>query len=110
MKQYVIDELRPGEYERIKNHLEAACGPAELSGIFWLALDPSVYTEIQAAHTECQPFYAALRLSEQAVAVEFLIRTRSRVRCDCMAYATAAQTAWLMERLDAMLAELGIPV
>jgi hypothetical protein len=73
-------------------------------------LDEALYTPTQAAHMDCQPFYAAIRLSEQAVAVEFLIRTKNRMRCDCMGYATPEQTDWLMKRLDAMLAELEINV
>lgn len=110
MKQYVIDELHPGEHERLKAYLQALCGPAELEQLYWLLLDESLYTPTQAAHMDCQPFYAAIRLSEKAVAMEFLIRTKNRMRCDCMGYATPEQTAWLMKRLDAMLAELEINV
>ncbi|MFW5901698.1 MAG: hypothetical protein ACOCTS_01530 [Thermodesulfobacteriota bacterium] len=110
MKQYVIDELQAGEHERLKAYLKAVCGPPELEEIYWLLLDESLYTPTQAAHTDCQPFYAAIHLSGQAVAVEFLIRTKNRMRCDCMGYATPEQTAWLMKRLDEMLAELEIHV
>ncbi len=110
MKQYVIDELAPADHERVKSYLDAVCGPAELDNIYWLLLDESLYTPIQAAHTDCQPFYAAICLRERTVAVELLIRTKNRIRCDCMGYATPEQIVWLIERLDAMLAELEIRV
>ncbi len=110
MKQYVIDELKPHDHKRLQSHLKASCGPAELEGVYWLCLDASLYTETQAAHRECQPFYAAIRLRKQSIAIEFLIRTRNRIRCDCMAYATAEQIAWLVESLDDMLGQLGVAV
>ncbi|MFO7838758.1 MAG: hypothetical protein R6X08_04575 [Desulfosalsimonadaceae bacterium] len=108
MKQYVIDELQPRDHERIKSYLESVCGTAELDNLYWLALDESLYTRTQAAHTECQPFYAAIRLESSAVGVEFLIRTKNRIRCSCMAYATAEQAKWLMAQLDGMLDQLEI--
>ena len=108
MKQYVIDELRPGDHEKLKSYLESHCGPAELENLYWVALDASVYSETQTAHTDCQPFYAAVRLDEQAIAIEFLIRTKNRIRCDCIAYATDEQKAWLMGFLDAMFEQLEI--
>jgi len=106
MKQYVIDELRPGDHEKLKSYLESHCGPAELAGLYWVALDESVYSETQTAHADCQPFYAAVRLGEQSVAIEFLIRTKNRIRCNCIAYATARQKTWLMDFLDAMFERL----
>lgn len=36
MKQYVIDELRPEDYIKLKSYLESAYGPAELENIFWV--------------------------------------------------------------------------
>ncbi len=108
MKQYVIDELQPSDQERLKSYLESVCGPAEVENLYWLPLDESLYTSTQAAHRDCQPFYAAIRLEPGAVGIEFLIRTKKRIRCSCMAYATAEQTRWLMSQLDGMLAQLEI--
>jgi hypothetical protein len=109
MKQYVIDELRPGESERLRAYLEATIGFSGVRGVYWLPLEPVLYTQTQAAHAECQPFYAAIVLTEGSVSVELLIRTKNRIRCDCIAHATAEQSLWLMERLDTMFTELEIP-
>jgi len=106
MKQYVIDELRPGDHDKLKSYLESHCGPAELENIYWVLLDESVYTPTQTSHADCQPFYAAIHLNEQSVAIEFLIRTKNRIRCDCIAYATAEQKVWLMDYLDAIFEHL----
>ena len=36
MKQYVVDEIRPADYEKIKAYLDAEFGPAEMGGIYWV--------------------------------------------------------------------------
>ncbi len=108
MKQYVIDELRPGDYRKLKSCLQERLGRAELDDLFWLEIDKSIYNETQAAHVDCQPFFAAVRLEEQSIAVELLIRTMNRMRCECISYATAEQTAWLIAFLDNLVDELGI--
>lgn len=109
MKQYIIDEIRIYDYEKIKNHLDARLGPAELDNIYWLPLGPSLHTDIQAAHRECHPLYFALELNTDSIAAEFLVRTKNRVRCDCIGNATQAQAAWLIEFVDSVFEKLEIP-
>jgi len=59
-------------------------------------------------HTECQPFYVAVDLETNLVAFELLVRTKNRMRCSCMGYATEKQRNWLMGFADAMFDNLGI--
>jgi hypothetical protein len=108
MKQYVIDELRPADQEKIKTYLDENYGPCELGGVYWIPLDPQYLSETQSEHTACQPFYFALELLPHALACELLVRTRERVRCGCIAYADQRQREWIMELIDTMFERLDI--
>ena len=106
MKQYVIDEIRSQDYEKIKAYLDQTFGEAEMGGIYWIPLDPKMLTHVQEAHKECQPFYFAIDLAPGRLACEFLIRTKSRLRCDCIGYATDRQRNWVMKTIDAIFEKL----
>jgi hypothetical protein len=108
MKQYVIDELRPDDHHKIKQYLDKQFGPAEIGGVYWVPLTAEVLTEIQQQHVDCQPFYVAIELQEDQLALELLIRTKSRVRCACIGYAAPDQRNWMVELIDAMFKHLDI--
>ncbi len=108
MKQFVIDELRPTDYKTLKTHLDDTYGAAAMDGIYWLPIAKEVLSDIQMKHKDCQPFYVAIDLEPDRIAVELLVRTQSRVRCGCMAYATESQFVWLIRQLNTMFEILGI--
>ena len=108
MKQYVIDELRPDDHKKLKAYLDENLDSSNIDGIYWLPLEPGGLTDVQAGHTDCQPFYFAIELKPDILACELLIRTKSRVRCDCISYATADQLNWLVRFADGMFDKLKI--
>ena len=108
MKQYVIDEIRPQDYEKIKTYLDETFSASGLDGLYWLPLDETLLSEVQKAHRDCAPFFISLELTEDRLAGELLVRTRKRVRCDCIQYANKRQRDWLIETMDAMFDQLGI--
>ena len=108
MKQYVIDELRPDDHQKIKDYLDANFAVAGFEGLYWLPLDESAYAGVQKAHADCQPFYFAIELTLERLACELLVRTNNRLKCQCIQYATADQINWLVRSLDAMSDRLGI--
>lgn len=108
MKQYVIDELRPEDHHKVKQYLDEHYGPVEMGGIYWIPLSAEVQTQIQQQHADCQPFYVAIELREDQLALELLVRTKHRVRCACMAYAAENQRIWLMDLVDAIFIRLDI--
>ncbi len=110
MKQYVIDELRIGDHEKIKSYLDENFGTSGVDGIYWLPVENRILTEIQAAHTDCSPFYFALSLEPNLLACELLVRTRNRIRCDCMSYATEEQRNWLIRFIDDIFEKLEIKI
>lgn len=108
MKQYVIDELRPEDYDKLKAYLDNHMAVPEFDGLYRLPLDEQLLTEVQSAHAECQPFYFALELLSDHLACELLVRTNNRVRCDCIQAATEAQRNWLIDTVDTLFARLEI--
>ncbi len=108
MKQYVIDELRPQDQEKIKTYLDEHFGPAELGDLYWIPLDRDLYDPKQASHTDCHPLFFAVQLQPAALAAELLVRTKNRVRADCIQYATDDQFRWLIRLVDAIFEHLGV--
>ena len=106
----MIDELRPQDHEKLKTYLRNKFGSSSVGDIFWIPIDPKLLTSIQAEHVACQPFYFALDLEASFLACEFLVRTKSNVRCNCMAYATRQQREWLISLVDSIFDELKIIV
>ena len=110
MKQYVIDELRPGDYKSLKTYFDDQYETAALDGIYWIPLEIDILSEIQREHKACQPHCVALNLNYNRIACEFLVRTQNRVRCDCINYATENQRNWLIEWIDNIFKQLEIKV
>ena len=97
MKQYVVDELRPNDHDMLKKYLCENLDFAGLDGVYWKPIDNALLT-----------FYFALTLTPDSLACELLVRTRNRMRCDCMGYATPAQRNWIVAWSDNVLRDLGI--
>lgn len=106
MKQYVIDEIRPHEHQTLKAYLDERFGDPTMDGVYWIPVEKALLSPRQRAHDECQPFFFALELLPQSLAVELLVRTRQRIRCDCIAYATEAQRNWIINTVDAVFEAL----
>ena len=108
MKQYVIDEIRLQDYETVKSYLDEHFGQSGVEGLYWISLDETLLSDVQRAHQACAPFFMALELGEDRLAGELLVRTRSRVRCDCIHYADERQRNWLIQTMDAIFEKLEI--
>jgi hypothetical protein len=108
MKLYVIDEIRVENYKQIKVFLEKEYGKSEMGGIYWVPVDEALLTSLQASHPSCQPFYVALDLEPDRLCCELLIRTKQRVRCDCMGYANQDQRNWIISGIDRVFEKLEI--
>jgi len=110
MKQYLIDELRLEDYEKIKSYLDDNTKKSPVEGLYWIPLAPEQLAEIQMGHSACGPHYFAVELQEDRIACEFLVRAEQVIRCSCIGYATAAQRKWLIDSIDAILEKLDISV
>ncbi len=110
MKQYVIDELRPDDYEKLKAYLDAYYGPSRIGGIYWIPIEEEYLSEIQMTHKDCRPFYFAVDLEPSSIACELLVRTQKRIRCDCIGYATQLQRNRVINIIDTIFEKLSITV
>ena len=108
MKQYLIDELRPDDYQRLKAYLDENFGASSVAGLYWIPLRSELLDTVQQAHTQCQPFYVAVELEPDRLACELLGRTTNRVRCDCIQYATEIQRNWIIQSIDAIFEKLNL--
>ncbi|MFC1857063.1 hypothetical protein ACFL9U_03435 [Thermodesulfobacteriota bacterium] len=108
MKQYVIDELRPGDYDKLKAYLEKNFEAANIDGIYWIPLDEEILNEVQSEHTDCQPFHFAVDLESDLMACELLVRSKNKIRCNCIGYATEKQRDWMIRLSDGIFEKLGI--
>ncbi len=66
MKQYLIDELRLEDHERIKAYLNETIQTSPMDGLYWVLLEKDLLAGAQAAHPDCGPHYFALELHEGA--------------------------------------------
>ena len=108
MKQYVIDELRPADYKKLRDFFNDYLDTSRVEGIYWLPLKSDILTEEQADHTDCHPLCFAIDLDEDRLSFELLLRTQNRMRCTCMGYATEKQRNWLIQYADSILEHLKI--
>ena len=108
MKQYVIDELRPADYEKLKEFFHDHFDNSSVNSIYWLPVEPGLLTSEQSEHTDCHPLCFAIDLESSQITFELLLRSRNRMRCSCMGYATDTQRNWLIRYADAILEQLEI--
>jgi hypothetical protein len=108
MKQYVVDQIRPEDFERIKQAVDDRFGPPKLDTVYRVVLPPDQLAAPQQGHPDCGPFYLALELLPDRLCCELLVRASRIIRCDCIGYATVDQRNWLIAEIDALLQELEI--
>ncbi len=110
MKQYVIDQLRESDYEKILEFLNKNADASEFGDLFWLMLPEELYSDTQKEHAPCRPFCFAVNLSRGQVDFELLIRSRQVLRCNCICYADKRQRDHIIGFADRMLDELKIQI
>ena len=110
MKQYVIDQLRPGDQRKLCRYLDEHFEKAGIEGVYRIRISSNLLNNVQRLHRGCQPHYVTAVADADTVAFEFLVRSSSRVRCDCMGYADTKQRLWIIALVDDILKMLEIEV
>ncbi len=110
MKQYVIDQLRESDHEKILEFLKKNADASEFGDIFWVMLPVELYSDIQREHKQCHPFCFAVNLSFNQADFELLTRSRQVLRCACISYADRRQRDYIMDYADRMIEELNIKI
>ena len=110
MKQSVVDQLNHDDFQKPRSYLKENYGKPEFESIFWLPIEKSSLNEVQQTHLDCQPFFVAVDLQENQLVCELLVRTKNKMRCECMGYATEQQRNGIIELIDSILDKLGINI
>ena len=109
MRWLVIDELLPGESTRLTERLDTMELSSGIPGLYWLPLPEPLLSHVQLEHaSSCGPHVMALEVEEERLRLELLVRARSRLRCDCVHYASPQLVAHMAEYLGQLLTELQI--
>ncbi|MBF0117715.1 MAG: hypothetical protein HQK79_02695 [Desulfobacterales bacterium] len=108
MKQYIIDELRPQDYQKIKEYFDKNLGMPKINSIYWVELSDYLLNDIQISHPECKPFYFAIELGQKQISCELLIRSQNKIRCNCINYADERQRNWVINFIDTIFNDLNI--
>jgi hypothetical protein len=108
MKQYVIDQLRENDFLQLEDYLNNNSEAGELPGIYWIPIPESLLERTQLDHSDCQPFFFAVNLDLNSISFELLIRTRSRLRCGCIQYASQEQRDYILNYADQLFEKLNL--
>jgi hypothetical protein len=110
MKQYVIDQFSPEDYNKVKDYLDKHFSSSEIDGIYWIPINDDLLNEIQREHKSCSPFFFAVEFVPYKMSCELLVRTKNRMRCDCIQHADELQRNWLIEFADSIFDRLKIKI
>lgn len=103
MRQLVIDDLSAEERAVLDSFLKRNTTPGPIDGIYWLPLPAPLLEGTQCEHESCGPYYFGIELGDASVAFELLVRSQSNLHCNCIAYASPKQRAFLLEFIDRMV-------
>lgn len=110
MKQYVIDQLSNQDYGLLKDYLDKHFKNSGMDDIYWIPVNEDLLTQIQRSHTDCQPFFFAVEIVPFKIMCELLVRTKNRMRCNCIQYADESQRNWLVDFADSIFDRLKIKI
>ena len=109
MRSYCIDEFVPGELERLAERLDNMELSAGLEELYWMPVPKNLLTPVQKKHErECGPYVLALEILDESLRLELLVRARSKLRCDCVAFAEQKLVDYMIGYLHGLLDELEI--
>jgi hypothetical protein len=108
MRQYLLDEISRSDYQRLQDYLTAHAQASGLQDIWWVDLPEDLLSPEQFDHRDCQPFRFAVELGDTYLRLEFLIRSRTTMRCSCIGYATRPQRDFILAFADRLVGELGL--
>ena len=106
MRQYLLDEIRRSDYQRLRDYLSEHAQASGLQDIWWVDLPTDLLSPEQFDHQDCQPFRFAIELGDDYLRIEFLIRSRNTMRCSCIDYATRQQRDFILAFADRMVEKL----
>jgi len=108
MRQFLVDEIPHRQMEAIEDYLKEKTVVSGLEKIFWLEIPEDLLSPLQLEHKDCGPHYLAVELGQDFLKFEFLVRSRKRLRCDCVQYVTPVQETFLLNFARTLIQTLGL--
>ena len=109
MRWYGIDDITEEDTKKLADTLTEMELTSGMDGLFWLPVPAEMLSPVQQEHVEsCGPHVMGLEIEENFVRLELLVRARSRMRCECVHYASPELRDSMIVWLENLLAELGI--
>ena len=111
MRQYLLDEIARNDLPRVRQYLKEHATASSLADIWWVDLPEDLLSPEQYEHRECRPFRFAVEVGEPQVGDSFLrfetlIRSRVKMRCTCIDYATRQQRDFILAFADRLVEAL----
>lgn len=109
MRWYGIDDITEEDTKKLADTLTEMELTSGMDGLFWLPVPAEMLSSVQQEHGEsCGPHVMGLEIEENFVRLELLVRARSRMRCECVHYASPELRDRMIVWLENLLTELGI--
>jgi len=108
MRQYLIDEIRRDDLERISDYLQEHALASSLEDVWWVEMPEDLLSPEQFSHPKLKPFCFAVELGRDFVRFELLIRSRQTLHHPAIAYATRQQRDFILAFADRLVEELAL--
>ena len=106
MRCYLVDEHQPEVIANLEAQLTKKGCQSGIERLYWLPLEKDYLLPVQREHTSsCGPHCLALEILDDAVRLEFLVRAKGRMRCECVCYLSPEAERHMMDWLDARIME-----
>ncbi len=109
MRNYLLEDIYDEDLAKIVDALKELELSASIEDIFYLPIPEELLQDVQKEHLdECGPYFMALEVMENSLKIELLVRAQSKIRCECVAYATPEQRNHMLDYIDKFIIDLGI--
>ncbi len=111
MRSYLVEGIEDAQLEKLSQLLTDMQLHGSMTGLFWLPIPTAMHTPLQEEHAkDCGPYVMGFEIKHQSVQLEFLVRAKNALHCQCVAYASPALQMHMMHYVEDLFAELAITV
>jgi hypothetical protein len=109
MRNYLLEDIYEDDVAKIVDALKDVGFSGPIDDIFYLPIPDELLLDVQKEHIdECGPYFMALEVMENSMKIELLVRAQSKIRCECVAYATPEQRNHMLDYIDKLIMDLGV--
>ncbi|MEG2173473.1 MAG: hypothetical protein RRY29_09475 [Desulfovibrionaceae bacterium] len=109
MIDYTRTKILPKQRQALCALLHTLGYDAGMDGLYWLPVPPEDLSPLQREHlATCGPYALAVEVEKDRLSMEFLVRARNTLCCDCIHPASPQVAAHMQASLEALLACAGI--